>query len=449
MKPLATSRKGRQVISRRSFVFLVLAAAAVCSIYIGLSVSSTSTSSWATTSTVLDEDSTLHLTRKSSTAADDDKGTIPLNINIDNVSSADYVACCGIGHRLARMAAANFVATKNKLALRSHWGWCGGDEGVVEIYSTLFHPGVISSYTNQTGTRIRFLNNVGGFQAIIRNKTTECACDDAKITADYEFFDSLRSRFVNHEILQDFRKRYFETKTVFGIHVRAGNGEGGDFARKKRGIENHTLWVEKVSHQLWDLYKTMHGAPQLLLYVATDTPSIIDLFQKQLGDQVQVADWKQSRINEGEGVYFGAVGDIANKHFTNRTECLRIWEDTLMDMMLLSYADVVISGRPSSFVQTLPMSLSFRQQPRYNIQRPYCEIIGDDGTGMQCYASYQEWCCEHDSWLDKEFVQFLPFNQKLPEYKIITRPNDLMSCYPKPGRKAKQWCLPHHWKPIV
>ena len=39
-----------------------------------------------------------------------------------NMSSVDYIARCGLGHRLARMANAALVAKELNVTLRSYWG---------------------------------------------------------------------------------------------------------------------------------------------------------------------------------------------------------------------------------------------------------------------------------------------------------------------------------------
>jgi hypothetical protein len=41
-----------------------------------------------------------------------------------DVSSVDYMACCGAGHRLSKMADANFLAQQLQFALRAYWGYC-------------------------------------------------------------------------------------------------------------------------------------------------------------------------------------------------------------------------------------------------------------------------------------------------------------------------------------
>jgi hypothetical protein len=41
-----------------------------------------------------------------------------------NVSSVDYMACCGAGHRISKMADAYYLAQKLNFTLRGYWGYC-------------------------------------------------------------------------------------------------------------------------------------------------------------------------------------------------------------------------------------------------------------------------------------------------------------------------------------
>ena len=41
-----------------------------------------------------------------------------------NISSVDYMACCGAGHRISKMADAYYLAKRLKFSLRGYWGYC-------------------------------------------------------------------------------------------------------------------------------------------------------------------------------------------------------------------------------------------------------------------------------------------------------------------------------------
>jgi hypothetical protein len=42
----------------------------------------------------------------------------------DDISSVDYMACCGLGHRLSKMADAYYLSQQLNFTLRGYWGYC-------------------------------------------------------------------------------------------------------------------------------------------------------------------------------------------------------------------------------------------------------------------------------------------------------------------------------------
>jgi hypothetical protein len=61
----------------------------------------------------------------------------------NNVSSVDYMACCGAGHRTSKTADANYLAQRQLqgFALRVFWGYCDTssssalpDQGQTEVF---------------------------------------------------------------------------------------------------------------------------------------------------------------------------------------------------------------------------------------------------------------------------------------------------------------------------
>jgi hypothetical protein len=130
---------------------------------------------------------------------------------------------------------------------------------------------------------LQFRNQVPGMQPLVRSRRT-CRCDghEDKVQADLDFYRSLYSRFQFKNDVEEFMlKHAFRNHTVLGVHVRAGNGEAGDFTRKKRTIDNPDHWVKLVVGHLQNLLqKSAIGNP--LLYVATDTPDMIVRFRTAL-----------------------------------------------------------------------------------------------------------------------------------------------------------------------
>lgn len=46
------------------------------------------------------------------------------DVPMQNISSVDYMACCGAGHRISKTADANYLARVLNFTLRSFWGFC-------------------------------------------------------------------------------------------------------------------------------------------------------------------------------------------------------------------------------------------------------------------------------------------------------------------------------------
>jgi hypothetical protein len=395
-----------------------------------------------------------------------------LSSDLEDLSSVDYYACCGLGHRLVRMSLAADVAQRHQLALRSFWGWCD----TTEVFSHLFRPQTRQELANvhQRNTTIQFHNEVPGYGTLVRRGKgiASCYCTLDKIHHDVRFYSSLRNRFRLKHRLQAFKSQHdWEKHTVLGLHVRAGNGEGGDFVYKGRGIANPVQWVQAVSGLVRTFWHnatatTQNNLNPPLLYIATDTPSIIALFRKELQDDMPVLDLPQNRVNEGQGVMFGAFQSVTE----SGAKCLQGWEDTVMDMMLLSYAHVVIAGTPSSFTQTLPMSLAFGQARPHTLPVAFCEVrrpttdAGVTGPWLQCFDKYMDWCCHHKTWISfphrlksgvyknisREYIKFLrpEIRPNGRTYAVRQRPENLdyIAWRPAKGNTTKNTFLPHDWK---
>jgi hypothetical protein len=54
---------------------------------------------------------------------------ISITTSHNNISSVDYIARCGLGHHLARMANATLVAKELNFTLRGWWGTCADSNG--------------------------------------------------------------------------------------------------------------------------------------------------------------------------------------------------------------------------------------------------------------------------------------------------------------------------------
>ena len=311
----------------------------------------------------------------------------------NNKSSVDYFACCGLGHRLTKMGHANIVAKLKNWALRVYWGTCPGkDKKNVEIFEYFFGPQPLRELVNvsSTGKFLRIANDVRGFKYLTRvENPTTCQCTSQITEIHNQFYFSLRDeRFQFRQEVADYVHQYFDNYTVIGLHVRAGNGEKGDFKQKKRVILDVRSWIHNVAQELIRLSLTFSSPPRL--FVATDTPSIITGLQEALKNTtITVIEYMQNRPAEGTGVLFGE--NFRQNAFQG--ECLGHWKNALMDLMIISHADVVISGRPSSFTQSLPMSVALAKAKHLRkVPYTYCEM-NPSGSETRCYQDFQEWCC--------------------------------------------------------
>ena len=306
-----------------------------------------------------------------------------------NMSSVDYFPCCGLGHRLSRMADAAYVAKRLNFSLRTFWGRCDH----VEVYNHLFEQPQPEDFPHVTNQHEFLRINNGVFATASWHQDTStrvgkksCQHDD-KLASDFEFYSRLRRQFRMREKVESFRKGNFENFTVLGIHIRAGNGETGGFVVANRGIDNLDIWISNVAQTLIEFTNRTAMAEPPLLFIATDTPSIVRNFSQELEDVMPVKELSQLRKREGEGVQFGQHGMVEE----SGDACLSGWESVVMDMILLSYADVVIAARYSSMTQSMPLSLALGQTQR-NIEHSFCEM-DHPGSSMRCYKNIREWYC--------------------------------------------------------
>jgi hypothetical protein len=334
----------------------------------------------------------------------------------------------------------------------------------VFIGSYLFGPQPVPAATGGTITSYqqyaRINNDVPGFSKLIRDGS--CAsCHRDKAAADIHFYRDLRERFRLKAAVDEFRRRHFVGKIVIGMHIRAGNGERGDFADRGRGIGNVQQWLDSLTDQLLAAAQEQNWG-DAVLFLATDTPSMIDrvrtlVLKKKHHKVIDVVHLDQPRPAEGSGVLFGVQGEIERQG----NQCLRGWESTIMDMMLLSHADVLIAARPSSFTQSLPMQLALATGGATRaVEHPYCEV-NLNATAMRCYTDFADWCCRGRTEFSLQGIQrydylrmphpnTFPLDIADPEtrrrFKINHRPDG--GCVPLP-EGSKQVCLPYDWSEFV
>jgi hypothetical protein len=302
----------------------------------------------------------------------------------------------------------------------------------------------------------------------MRNGSHCHTCHAEKAHRDAEFYQDLRDRFQHRRstVLDFYHSHLRKTPAtiVLGMHIRAGNGESGDFAQRGRNIDSISLWLEQLTDLILQAYRE-HRWKDAVLFLATDTPYLVDqvstlLLEKKRWDEaaITVVHRDQIRPTEGSGVFFGQHGNVES----TGSDCLQGWEDTMIDMILLSHTDVVIAARPSSFTQSLPMSLVLAtNSSTRRVDQPYCEV-NTNATTMQCFSSFSDWCCRGRTEFSLQGIQRydylrMPGNLFSAELnsddltlqkklKVQKRPEP--GCIPIPAG-SKQICLPYDWSEFV
>lgn len=311
-------------------------------------------------------------------------------VPFEKLSSVDSFTCCGIGHRMTRLVNAAHVALQINFALRVFWDFCGDE---VEVFHHFFGPQPREEMmsVNTTGNVLRLHNEIPGYRKLVREgPNAPCKCTADKVAFDTKFYAGLRNRFRNKEHVDEFVASNFANHTVVGLHVRTGNGEQGDFVDKNRLINDMNAWVRRISDNIRNMTLGWRKPP--LLYIATETPSMVEKFRDALAGAMNVVYLPQQRSEEGHGVFFGERG-VVHGAIRDETKCLDGWNAAISDMLILSHTDVVVAARPSSFTQTLPMTLVLgKPKETRSVKHGFCEF-NLAGTEMRCFPDYLNWCC--------------------------------------------------------
>lgn len=359
------------------------------------------------------------------------------------------------------MSNAYHAARRLNFALQGTWFSCQK----TNVYNYLFGPiPTTTGWTedipyDQTNLLLKLHNEIQGYATVSRSEQSRFSaqtkpssssaamcdtCHEEKIASDYEFYSSLMQQFGKKHLVHEFVNRHeFANHTVIGMHIRAGNGEGGDFTHKGRGIANETAFVQTVSHHIQSLIVEGNWKDPPLLFIATDTPGMVQMFRDTLHEimttkdsnssrfnSIKVVDLPQIRPSEGAGILFGekkrkhdfqqlteeeqeaekeangeqsvarrllakeSIDSEDDEEYNEKMTCLLGWDQAFMDMMILAASDVVIATRRSSFVQTIPLSMVVgKPKEQRKVLAPYCEISQDSTLNMTCHETYMDWCC--------------------------------------------------------
>jgi hypothetical protein len=303
-----------------------------------------------------------------------------------------YRACCGLGHRLARLEDAAHVALLYEATLEVVWSDCGPD-----TFQQLFGPEPLllgqssatldgHDSTREARYHWTFANDVPscyGVQGVHRRPDL---CDTAIVQgtdqAGPRLYQELLDRYVRRDVVQNFIETHFAGKLSIGMHIRAGNNETGDFTSKNRQIHDMNAFV-KLNAERVRVMISPHAGPAVL-FVATDTPSYVQAFRDELNGIMPVVELQQMRAAEGTGVLFGEHGAPRPEGET----CVEGWHAALQDMMILASTNVVFASTYSSFTRTMPRVMAL-SRPNRPIPASFCENWKGDEERMQCYLSFQ------------------------------------------------------------
>jgi len=310
-----------------------------------------------------------------------------------------HTSMFGLGHRTAKISCAwHLTKSLNLTQMHLIWPDCGS-EGKGNIFPMLFDSNIIhtsiepqsNGNSDAVSKTISVENDVDGCYGannykihqvpIYQNNTQSFA---NKISSDLELYQILRATFKGkQEIINFMSKHNFRDHYVIGLHIRLGNGEGTNFAEQGRGVDNEWTFiynlVDLIHHFLEEMQVThpdrLRRKP--MIFLATDSPKFLPYLVNDTGLPIVVM--PQKRVESG--VTFSA--------FREGHQCIKGWYDQLLDNILLSFSDVLIAARHSSFTQGLPISLVFDQGGSF------CEV-SDSAEAMTCIDDMSTWMYRND-----------------------------------------------------
>ena len=385
--------------------------------------------------------------------------------NIDNKEPILIMhrAVSGLGHRLIKMTSAyHLVKTMNYTnGLFNSWGWeCKGKKenssDTMDIFYYLFGDDVLSvpilpqppiinrpfvadlrrkikdasdkAHLMEANKTMRIINEMPGYNTLAPYliKQLPWKSVEEKLHSDFEMYSRLRGLFRDNDVALDFIQQHdYTNHYVFGLHIRAGNGEKGHFQAYLREVANLEEWIALFAKMMLEYVtteeyaKVSSGKPPLL-FVATDTEKSVHLLKTHLSNNnsttddntisIPVINFPQQFMSDGAGVSF-------RYKFSAAEECYQSWRNQFMDMTLLSASDNVIAGMYSSFTQSMPMRMMIAN-PIKEKNKMFCEV-GRTGANMHCVTSYSDWLELHTDITNATYI--LIGSKKAPGQKFESR----------------------------
>eukprot|EP00536_Pseudo-nitzschia_multiseries_P017694 jgi/Psemu1/52083/gm1.52083_g len=294
----------------------------------------------------------------------------------------------------------------------------------------------MDEYHKNHSNRLRFKKHLNGDP----NQRPRCIQKKTRreiqwhAVTDERFYRQLRSTFRFNDRIRSFVARHrFAERIVVGVHVRTGNGETGDFEKKRRGIAKQEVFYKNMVNALHQLVGKMQAArlpsasetgreatpPGPLVFVATDDPEVVDVLSELLGKfGVEAVSFPQVHMEGGKGVTY------RNNDFESDEQCQENWISQVIDSMILGMSDALVTARYSSFTQSQPLMALFSDSIRaqhkngwrgnpderrvkhaanfeYSYDGPdmsgsrfanrlFCNS-DEEGHGMKCFDDYVDW----------------------------------------------------------
>ena len=347
----------------------------------------------------------------------------------ENISKIVHSARFGLGHRLNKMSSAwHLTKSLNLTRLEMQWDSC---KGMQNIFPRLFRnssyidvpvnggDAMKANFARNASKVIKILNDVDGYFGAMNYKYHQVplSLDEYKdskspwlemLESNVQFFKILRGRFVGREEVIKFMYEHgFRNHFVIGLHLRLGNGESHHFAETGRGVRDEMVFVKNVLDLLSIFLKKLRRSHPTrfansnivpssgfcqrtemktpLIFLATDSPKFIPIIANTTQKwQVKTIVVPQTRVDKG----------VTYEEFKGGEKCLQGWYDMLMDSVVLSFSDVLVAPRYSSFTQTLPAHLIFDQNK--GITGPsFCEC-SNTGKSMTCLEDMRNWIFRDD-----------------------------------------------------
>lgn len=279
-------------------------------------------------------------------------------------------------------------------------------------------------------------------------------------------------------MMNTFRKIYFndnDNDLIIGLHVL-----------QQQSNQDNDKWMQKIIDLIRQVViKRFHDENEwntipMTLFIVSDTSDMIIKIQKYIKNLRSMSSTKvisyhtddptilplptssttKKDSNDILQYYYGELQQH-NDQYDTIDQCLLQYEVSFIDMMLLSYVDILIAANPSALTQTLPMQLVLAtngNQPQQiqkqldhnndndnNNRNMFCEI-NINADHIQCYTNYMQWYCEGStkfvsSSLELEQQQqhdfvHIPITE-LPLYQHVHELNNTLQMQPRPDYCSK------------